>query len=83
MVKYKTAGMVAYPMIWKYGTSMSSLMIKAPAPMTGGIICPPLLAAASAAPAMCGLSPIRFIKRNCERTGGNDVAGCAAQTPYP
>ena len=62
MVKYKMAGMVAYPISWKYGTSMSSLMMKAPAPMTGGMICPPLLAAASAAPAMCGLSPIRFIK---------------------
>ena len=36
-------------------------MMKAPAPMTGGIICPPLLAAASAAPAMWGLSPMRFI----------------------
>ena len=36
-------------------------MMKAPAPMIGGMICPPELAVASTAPAKAGGKPIRFI----------------------
>ena len=35
--------------------------MNAPAPMTGGMICPPVLAAASIAAAKCGRNPARFI----------------------
>lgn len=34
-------------------------MMNAPAPMIGGMSCPPVLAAASMAPAKCGLKPAR------------------------
>jgi hypothetical protein len=37
------------------GISRNSIMTKAAAPMIGGVICPPALAAASTAPAKCGL----------------------------
>ncbi len=37
-------------------------MMKATAPITGGMICPPMLAVASTAPAKAGLKPKRFIK---------------------
>ena len=36
-------------------------MMKAAAPMIGGVICPPVELAASTAPAKCGLKPTRFI----------------------
>ena len=37
-------------------------MTKAPAPMIGGISCPPVEAAASTPPANCGLKPAFFIR---------------------
>ena len=36
-------------------------MTKAAAPITGGMICPPVEATASTAPAKAGLKPMRFI----------------------
>ena len=40
----------------------NSAIKNAAAPMTGGMICPPLDATASMAPAMCAGKPVRFIK---------------------
>ena len=44
-----------------YGSPMYSDMRKAAAPMIGGIICPPVEAAASTAPANSPLYPVSFI----------------------
>ena len=49
--KYSSAGMDAALQISRYGTSMVSAMMNATAPITGGMICPPMLAVASTPPA--------------------------------
>ena len=46
----------------RYGMFKVSAMMKATAPMTGGIICPPMLDVASTPPANDGEYPKRFIK---------------------
>src|SRR5690554_861447 len=45
--KYKIAGMTAAAMIVAYDTPKYSIMMNAAAPMTGGMICPPVEADAS------------------------------------
>ena len=52
--KYSSAGMTATTMSCRYGTPTVSLMRKAALPMTGGMIWPPVEAAASTAPANSG-----------------------------
>ncbi len=47
--------------IFQYGTSIISAMTKAAAPMTGGIIWPPVEATASTAPAKADGYPRLFI----------------------
>ena len=54
-VKYRTAGRIARTIIFEYGTPTKSAIRKAAAPMIGGMICPPVEAAASTAPANSGL----------------------------
>ena len=44
-----------------YGIPVYSAIINAIAPITGGIICPPVDATASTAPANTALYPLRFI----------------------
>ena len=46
---------------WKYGTARNSAITKAAAPITGGMICPPVEATASTAAANGGRNPERFI----------------------
>ena len=50
-VKYKSAGKMARMAISLYWTPTISAIRKAAAPMIGGMICPPVEAAASTAPA--------------------------------
>ncbi len=50
-VKYSTAGRMARTAIWLYGSPVNSAIKKAAAPMIGGMIWPPVEAAASTAPA--------------------------------
>ena len=47
--------MTAAIMMVEYEVPRNSAMTKAAAPMTGGMICPPVEATASTAPAKCGL----------------------------
>ena len=54
-VKYKMAGRIALTATLAYGIPMYSAIKKAAAPMIGGMICPPVEAAASTAPANSGL----------------------------
>ena len=49
--KYSSAGIAAALQISTYGTSIVSAMMNATAPITGGMICPPMLAVASTPPA--------------------------------
>ena len=49
--KYNTAGMIAALTISMYGMPTNSAIKNAAAPITGGINCPPVDAAASTAPA--------------------------------
>ena len=54
-VKYKMAGRIALTATLAYGIPMYSAIKKAAAPMMGGMIWPPVEAAASTAPANSGL----------------------------
>ena len=49
------AGMIAARMTFLRGISKNSTIKNAAEPMIGGVICPPVDAAASTAPAKCGL----------------------------
>jgi hypothetical protein len=51
--KCMKAGTIAARMIVWYGTARYSTIRNAAAPMIGGVICPPVAAAASTAPAKC------------------------------
>ena len=53
--------MIAASTIFEYGTSMVSAMMKATAPMTGGMIWPPMDEVASTPPAKAEVKPKRFI----------------------
>ena len=53
--------MIAAFAISAYGTSMVSAMMKATAPITGGMICPPIDEVASTPPAKAEVKPKRFI----------------------
>ncbi len=55
------AGMMAALTIVTYGTLSVSAMMNATAPITGGMIWPPMLDVASTAPAKTGVYPKRFI----------------------
>ena len=59
--KYSTDGITAATTISRYGTSRLIAIIKAVAPIIGGIRTPPVDAQASTPPATCGLNPILFI----------------------
>ena len=48
-------------MMVEYGTPRNSAITNEAAPMTGGMICPPVDATASTAAAASGLKPVRFI----------------------
>ena len=54
--------MIAASTIFEYGTSMVSAMMKATAPMTGGMIWPPMDEVASTPPAKAEVKPKRFIR---------------------
>ena len=54
-VKYKIAGRIALTATCAYGMPMYSAIRNAAAPMIGGMIWPPVEAAASTAPANSGL----------------------------
>ena len=56
------AGIAAATTILMYGIPVNSAIMKAAAPITGGMICPPVEAAASTAPAKYGLYPVFFIR---------------------
>src|SRR5690606_1666156 len=60
-VKYRMAGITAALAISMYGIPVNSAIKNAAAPMMGGIIWPPVDAAASTAAANSGLYPRRFI----------------------
>ena len=60
--KYRTAGITAALQISIYGIPRVSAMMKATAPMTGGMICPPMEAVASTAPANSARNPVRFMR---------------------
>jgi hypothetical protein len=53
--------MIAARITSMYGIFSVSAIIKATAPMTGGIICPPIEAVASTAPENVGVNPDRVI----------------------
>ena len=53
--------MSAQTVIWKYDTPRNSAITNAAAPMTGGMICPPVDATASTAAANGGRKPLRFM----------------------
>ena len=53
--KYRIAGRIAKTAMREYGTPVYSAIRNAAAPMIGGMICPPVDAAASTAPAKSGL----------------------------
>src|SRR4030042_2399171 len=55
------AGRVAERAIVRYGVSINSAMMNAPAPIMGGMIWPPVEATASTAAAKGGRKPRRFI----------------------
>ena len=55
LFQVNAAGNIALPKILEYGTPTKSAIKNAAAPMIGGIICPPVEAAASTAPANAGL----------------------------
>ncbi len=55
------AGAIAAMTMVVYGTSRNSAITKAAAPMIGGVIWPPALAAASTPPARCPGYPILFM----------------------
>src|SRR5690625_6792721 len=59
--KYRVAGITAAAIIKAYETPKYSIMIKAAAPIIGGIICPPVEAEASVPAANSGLNPDFFI----------------------
>ena len=60
-MKYSTAGSIAATAIWAYGIPVISDIRNAAAPIMGGIICPPVEAAASTAAANSLLYPMLFI----------------------
>src|SRR4030042_6065031 len=60
-LKYNKAGMIAAFATSIYGIPNDSAIKNAAAPITGGIICPPVDAAASTAAANSGLYPSFFI----------------------
>src|SRR5947199_9126681 len=53
--------MAAHSATCAYGTARNSAITNAAAPMTGGMICPPVDATASTAAANGGRKPVRFI----------------------
>src|SRR5680860_1437640 len=59
--KHSSAGTIAYSTMRAYGTPVYWLMMKAIDPITGGMMTPPVEAAASTAPANCAGYPMRFI----------------------
>ena len=59
--KYMTAGISAAMAMVEYPTPKVCAIKNAPAAMIGGIICPPVDATASTAPANWFLYPMRFI----------------------
>ena len=59
--KYNTAGKIAFNATSEYGIPIYSAIKNAAAPIIGGMICPPVDAAASTAPANSDLYPVRFI----------------------
>src|SRR5690625_2330326 len=60
-VKYNTAGIAAASMMVEYATPKYSIIINAAAPITGGMICPPVDADASVPAANSGVNPDFFI----------------------
>ena len=59
--KYSSAGITAHSATCAYGTARNSAITNAAAPITGGMICPPVDATASTAAANGGRKPVRFI----------------------
>ena len=55
VAKYRNAGNTLTATMWRYGTCVYSDIRNAPAPISGGMICPPVDAAASIPPASLGL----------------------------
>lgn len=61
-MKYRIAGMAAARQMERYGTPRISAMMKAPALMIEGMICPPVEATASTAPANLASYPVSFMR---------------------
>ena len=59
--KYRMAGINEAATIFRYGICVHELIMKAPAPITGGMSWPPVEDAASTAAANRGVNPDRFI----------------------
>ena len=71
--------MIAASTIFEYGTSMVSAMMKATAPMTGGMIWPPMDEVASTPPAKADGEAEALHQRNRELARGDHVGDAGAR----